>query len=113
MKDLKKQIGTRIRNRRIQMHFTQESLAELANVTPQTISSAERGTKELRIVNFYQICIALEVSSEYLLFGKNVSSNKCSFIEKISLLSSKHFQCFEKITENFIEAVEASEHITK
>ena len=105
MKDLKKQIGTRIRNRRIQMHFTQERLAELANVTPQTISSAERGTKELRIVNFYQICIALEVSSEYLLFGKNVSSNKCSFIEKI--------QCFEKITENFIEAVEASEHITK
>ena len=70
MKDLKKQIGTRIRNRRIQMHFTQERLAELANVTPQTISSAERGTKELRIVNFYQICIALEVSSEYLLFGK-------------------------------------------
>ena len=95
------------------MHFTQEKLAELANVTPQTISSAERGTKELRIVNFYKICIALEVSSDYLLFGKIVSSKNYSFIEKISLLSSKHFQCLEKITENFIEAVEASETYDK
>ena len=51
MDDLLKQIGTRIFNRRKQLRLTQEELAELASITPQTISSAELGKKALRPEN--------------------------------------------------------------
>ena len=45
MENLLKDMGKRIFDRRKQMNMTQETLAELAHVTPQTISTAETGAK--------------------------------------------------------------------
>ena len=69
MSDLLNQIGMRIWERRKQMRFTQEELAEKAGVTSQTISNAEHGTKALRPENIVKICTALEISTDYLLLG--------------------------------------------
>ena len=41
MENLLKDMGKRIFDRRKQLNMTQETLAELAHVTPQTISTAE------------------------------------------------------------------------
>ena len=43
MENLLKDMGKRIFDRRKQLNMTKETLAELANVTPQTISTAGRG----------------------------------------------------------------------
>lgn len=40
MDNLLNEIGKRILERRKQLHLTQEELAERANITPQTVSSA-------------------------------------------------------------------------
>ena len=45
MDDLLKAMGKRIHDRRKQLHMTQEKLSELANITPQTVSTAELGLK--------------------------------------------------------------------
>ena len=45
MDNLLKDMGKRIFDRRKQLNMTQETLAELAHVTPQTISTAELGQK--------------------------------------------------------------------
>ena len=45
MDDLLKAMGKRIHDRRKQLHMTQEKLSELANITPQTVSTAELGQK--------------------------------------------------------------------
>lgn len=45
MENLLKDMGKRIFDRRKQLNMTQETLAELAHVTPQTISTAELGQK--------------------------------------------------------------------
>ena len=48
MEELLKQIGTRIRTRRKQLRLSQEQLAEMAGITPQTVSTAELGQKAMR-----------------------------------------------------------------
>ena len=48
MENLLKDMGKRIFDRRKQLNMTQETLAELAHVTPQTISTAELGQKAMR-----------------------------------------------------------------
>lgn len=107
MSDILREIGERIKERRMQMHFTQESLSAAVDVTSQTISSAEHGTKELRIENFVMICQALEISADYLLFGRRASNmEEFLFMEKVSRLSLEQFYHLENIINSFIAALE-------
>ena len=80
---LLKDMGKRISERRKDMKLSQEELAELAEVSPQLLSTAERGTKALRPENLLKISTALGVSVDYLLTGEiidkdlSIISNKC------------------------------------
>ena len=74
MDNLLAQMGSRILKRRKQLRMTQEELAEKAGVMPQTISTAELGKKALRPENIVRICTALDISTDYLLMGKNQRS---------------------------------------
>ncbi len=67
--DFLKNMGQRIKERRKQLHMTQDELAELVDATPQMVSSAELGKKALRPENLYKISRALGVSADYLLSG--------------------------------------------
>ena len=53
------QMGMRIAARRKELGFTQEELADMINVSVQTISTAERGRKALRPENIANIRSAL------------------------------------------------------
>ncbi len=107
------QAGERIRKRRKQMNFTQSELAEKTGLTSQTIASAEYGKKELRIENFANICQALEVSADYLLFGGNAPLNQSLFTEKASHLPLEQRRCLDNIINSFIAALEAGEESKK
>lgn len=65
-----KEIGLRIKTIRKEKHITAEKLAELVGVSVQTISNIENGRKGVSLQVFLKICKALEISSDYLLFGK-------------------------------------------
>ena len=65
MDNLLKDMGKRIFDRRKQLNMTQETLAELAHVTPQTISTAELGQKAMRPETILKVCDALNISTEY------------------------------------------------
>lgn len=107
MSDMLREVGERIKERRKRMYFTQEGLAAEIDVTSQTISSAEHGTKELRIENFAMICQALETSADYLLFGRKASNREqFLFMEKVSRLPQEQFYHLENIINSFIAALE-------
>lgn len=72
MDDVTKQMGFRIMLCRKALQLTQEQLAELTGVTPQTISSAETGRKALRPENIVRISRALQTTPNYLLLGHNL-----------------------------------------
>lgn len=73
MEHLLTDMGLRIQALRKQMDMTQETLAECAGMTSQTISTAELGKKALRPENIVKLSRALGVSTDYLLTGRRNS----------------------------------------
>ncbi len=69
-KKLLKDIGLRIFERRKELGLTQELLAEKMDVSIQMISNLEHGNKAIRIDNLINLCQILDVSTDYILTGK-------------------------------------------
>lgn len=105
MDDLLTQMGKRIYSRRKQLRLNQEQLAERANLTPQTISSAELGQKALRPENIIKICSALDISTDYLLLGKINAVDSPLLMNRISKLSPAQYHYLEDIINSYILAV--------
>lgn len=63
-------VGTRIKNARKAKSFTQEYVAECVDIGCQHISDIERGVCGLSVTTLIKLCRTLEVSADYLLFGK-------------------------------------------
>lgn len=106
MDDLLQQIGKRILTRRKQLRLTQEELAELAGITPQTVSSAELGKKALRPENIIRICSALKISTDYLLLGKVTEQDYELLSSKISYLSPSQYRHMEDIINSYMTALQ-------
>lgn len=105
MSDLIQQMGTRLYTRRKQLRLTQEELAEAANVTSQTISTAELGKKALRPENIVKICSALDISTDYLLCGHVTAVDHSMLMEKISKLTPNQYFHLEDIVNSYLAAV--------
>lgn len=100
-----KEIGKRIQNRRKQLGYTQEQLADMMNVSIQMVSNLERGNKAIRIDNLINLCQILDISADYLLTGKENAADICALAGRISQLSPKD----QKMIEMLIEYCIASE----
>lgn len=109
MDDFLCEMGVRLMLRRKALNLTQEQVAEKAGVTPQTVSSAERGRKALRPENIVRICAALEISPNYLLLGGDALSEGLVPADKSECLTLAQKQCLERIVESFLVAVTLSE----
>lgn len=103
---LLKEMGKRISERRKDMKFSQEELAELAEVSPQLLSTAERGTKALRPENLLKISIALGVSADYLLTGEIIDKDLSIISDKLKNTSSSQVRSIEKIIDECINLCE-------
>ncbi len=61
MSEISKIIGQRIRSYRLDLHYSQEKLAELAGCHPTYIGQLERGEKNATLESIEKISIALNV----------------------------------------------------
>ena len=96
------QIGRRLYERRKQLRMTQDELAEQADVTAQTISTAELGKKAMRADTIIRVCGALDISADYLLFG-HVSAQDLSILsQKVSQLSPDQYRHLEDAIDSFV-----------
>lgn len=92
-------IGKRIQNRRKQLMFTQEQLAEMMNVSIQMVSNLERGNKAIRIDNLINLSQILEISTDYILTGKATSDDNEALASRIAQLSLKDRKMVEMLVE--------------
>lgn len=76
-------MGKRIVSRRKQLGLSQEELAEIADVSPQMISTAERGSKSILSENLLKLSDALGVTADYLLTGRVTAAQANIITEKI------------------------------
>jgi transcriptional regulator with XRE-family HTH domain len=60
-------LGKKIRDLRIEHNFSQEELAEKANLSREHISCIERGKYPINISNLYKIADAFEIDIKTLL----------------------------------------------
>lgn len=93
------EMGKRIVERRKSLHLSQEELAERADVTPQMLSTAERGTKAIRPENLLKISIALGVSADFLLTGDIVDKDRLLISNKLTNMEPEKFRAVEKIID--------------
>lgn len=100
---LHKEMGKRILQRRKTLGLSQEELAEIADVSPQLMSTAERGTKAIRPENLLKISKALGVSADYLLTGEIIDKDLSIISDKINKLSSEQIRTIEKVIDGCIE----------
>ena len=63
-------IGGRIKTERKRLGISQEKLAEMVSVSPHYIYEIERGMKAMSLETLINIINALEISADYLIFGK-------------------------------------------
>lgn len=109
MSEFLKEMGKRIYERRKQLHMTQDTLAELADITPQTVSTAELGQKAMRPETIIGICNALDISTDYLLRGIVTASDNDTLAQKVSDLTPCQYRHLEDIINSFISALKENE----
>lgn len=109
MNELLKEMGKRILDRRKQLRMTQEKLAELANITPQTVSTAELGQKAMRPDTIIKISTALKISTDYLLLGKVTKDDQMLLFPDVSGLTANQYRYLEDIIGSFVAAIKETE----
>lgn len=103
------EIGGRIREIREYSHYTREYLAEKANISVQFLADIETGRKSMTVKTLKSLSLALNVSSDYLLFGSPNPS--CPHVEasNLSLLMSnltvEEQQYAEEMIKIYIKAL--------
>lgn len=79
------ELGARVKQCRKEQSLTQEKLAELINVSPHYIYEIERGLKSMSLSTLVDISSVLDISTDYLLFGRNECSAQIQ-VDKLNML---------------------------
>lgn len=90
-------MGLRISGRRKELNITQEKLAERMGVSLQTISCIELGKKAIRPENLANLCLHLNVSADYVLYGRRDEQQMLDIVSKLSTLSSEEYNIVENL----------------
>lgn len=70
MKDYKKNMGLRIKEKRKSLKLTQEEIAEMLDISVKHFSEVERGLTGLSIENLIKLSNILGVSIDYIVKGE-------------------------------------------
>ena len=92
-------MGIRIAQRRKELRLTQEQLAEKMGVSLQTVSCIELGKKAIRPENLANLCTCLQISADYVLYGKRNQLQMDDTISKLSALKPEAYHVVQSMIE--------------
>lgn len=75
MKPENSEIGLRIRQQRECQRFSREKLAEMSGISTQFLADIETGKKGMTVTTLKKICDSLNITSDYLIYGKNENNH--------------------------------------
>lgn len=99
----KAELGSRIREARLAKGFTQEVLAEIAEIGVMYYGEVERGVKMPSMKTFIKIINALDVSADYILRNE-VSSGKPFVLNDITKKLEKLSPQQRKVASDILDA---------
>lgn len=100
-----KNFGIRVKNSRNSLGMTVEKLAEKSDRTENFINRIESGKKSCSIHTLYQFSKALQVSSDTLLFGKDIEDRQYADREIINNLLDKCDEKQLKVVKDVLVAI--------
>lgn len=98
-------IGNRIREIRIMKGFTLEQLAEYAEISTNFLWEIETGRKSMKVQSLGKLAAALNVPTDYLIFGSTLNKNNEKMDLMLSSLSGDLQEQLEKIITAFVDTV--------
>jgi len=104
-----KSIGQRIKTFRLQNGFSQEKLAELADLTPAHVSHIETANTKISLPSLLKIANALGVSLDDLVY-ENMIHNKHVSVKDLERLLS---DCDDKEVYTIVEMVKTTKQIIR
>lgn len=90
-------MGVRIAQRRKELHLTQEQLSEKMGLSLQSISCIELGKKAVRPENLANLCNYLDVTADYVLYGKRNEQQMHDTVVKLSSLSPEAYRIVQDL----------------
>lgn len=81
-------IGWRAKERRQELHLTQEDIAEMTGISPSFVGHIERGEKKASVATIVKLSCALDMATDYLLLGvKNMCEmEECELYQDLQRL---------------------------
>lgn len=104
----KLEFGKRLRCLRKEAKYTQEELAELADISPVYLGEVERGQKTIGLDKFINIIKVLDVSADYILCNELPSGEPHVFDEltlKLKKLDPKQRKTASDILDVYIKSL--------
>lgn len=98
-------IGKRIAHIRKMRGYTQEKLAQWADISFQYLSDIENDKKSMTITLLKRITESLYVNTDYIVRGIETGKEDCAIYYMLDTLSDKNKRGTEKILETFIEVL--------
>jgi len=96
-------IGSRIRSTREHLRYTQEGLGKLVGVNTQHISDIERGESGFTVAKLMRFCEILNISADYILFGKESAFDGSPLLAAIKKLDDKERDVTHEMIELYLK----------
>lgn len=98
-------IGKRVSGIRKERGYTQEKLAELADISIQFLSDIENDKKNMTVITLRKIADVLHVTTDFIIYGREISNKNFLIDSMVDTLSEKNKKSAEKLLAVFIDAV--------
>lgn len=96
-------MGSRLCQRRKELHLTQKELAERVNISNNHMSGIENGEKRPSLETLLIICHELGISLDYLFHGVMYTDINSEIIDKIKLCSIEDKETISGIIDVFLK----------
>ena len=114
-KNLKRSVGKRVHDFRVQHDYTQAQFAEFMDISVNFLSEIENGKKGMSQETLYRLCQQFHLSSDYILFGitlEDAAKKPDTIIDIASHLSAEELtQVIEYL--NSLKMMKLSEFVNK
>lgn len=105
-KELNLEIGTRVKNMRKYQTKSREKLAEDANISVQFLADIEGGKKSMTTTVLKRLCYALNVTADYIVFGREENNSFDEINEMLRSLEKEQAKNAEEIIKIYIKSVQ-------
>ena len=102
-------IGNRIRQLRKECGYTQEQLAEYAEISVDFLGLIETGRSSMKVQNLAKIASILNVTTDYLIYGTSPYKENSQINTMLSVVSENKRKQVEKLIALFLNALRSDE----